>query len=52
MDRIMSREDGKKLFLLGNEGIVRGALEAGIGLAATYPGTPSSEIGNVLSRIA
>ncbi|MBI5000321.1 MAG: indolepyruvate ferredoxin oxidoreductase subunit alpha [Euryarchaeota archaeon] len=52
MDRILSRDEGKKLFLLGNEGIARGALEAGIGLAATYPGTPSSEIGNVLSRIA
>ncbi len=31
-------------FLLGNEAIVQGALEAGINFAAGYPGTPSSEI--------
>ncbi|MFW6054790.1 MAG: thiamine pyrophosphate-dependent enzyme [Thermodesulfobacteriota bacterium] len=30
--------------LLGNEALARGALEAGISLAAGYPGTPSSEI--------
>ena len=32
--------------LLGNEAIVRGALEAGAQFVATYPGTPASEIGN------
>jgi indolepyruvate ferredoxin oxidoreductase alpha subunit len=31
-------------YLLGNAAIARGLLEAGIGLAAGYPGTPSSEI--------
>ena len=40
------------MFLLGNEAAVRGALEAGVDIAATYPGTPSSEIGNILSLIA
>ena len=35
---------GKKVILLGNEAIVRGALEAGVGYASSYPGTPSSEI--------
>ncbi len=30
--------------LLGNEAIARGALEAGIGFASAYPGTPSTEI--------
>jgi indolepyruvate ferredoxin oxidoreductase, alpha subunit len=47
--------DGKKdekYFLLGNEAIVRGALEGGLSFAATYPGTPSSEIGDVLYEIA
>ncbi|MBL7100366.1 MAG: indolepyruvate ferredoxin oxidoreductase subunit alpha [Nanoarchaeota archaeon] len=34
----------KKVILLGNEAIVRGALEAGVGFASSYPGTPSSEI--------
>jgi indolepyruvate ferredoxin oxidoreductase, alpha subunit len=35
---------GTTLLLMGNEAIARGALEAGIGFAASYPGTPSSEI--------
>ena len=35
----------RRLFL-GNEAIVRGALEAGVALVTTYPGTPASEIGD------
>ncbi len=31
-------------YLLGNAAIARGLLEAGVGVAAGYPGTPSSEI--------
>jgi len=31
-------------YLLGNAAIARGLLEAGVGLVAGYPGTPSSEI--------
>jgi len=38
--------------LLGNEAITRGALEAGIDVATTYPGTPSSEIADTFSAIA
>jgi indolepyruvate ferredoxin oxidoreductase alpha subunit len=30
--------------LLGNEAIARGAVEAGVAFATTYPGTPSSEV--------
>jgi len=41
-----------KKILLGNEAIVQGALEAGVQFVSTYPGTPSSEIGNVFSKIA
>jgi len=41
-------EENKKYFLLTNEAIARAALEAGIDVAATFPGTPSSEIGDVL----
>ncbi|MFX1564581.1 MAG: indolepyruvate ferredoxin oxidoreductase subunit alpha [Promethearchaeota archaeon] len=41
---------GKRYLLLGNEAIARGAIEAGLELAATYPGTPSSEIGDSLFR--
>lgn len=43
---------GGKLLLLGNEAIARGSLEAGAGVAATYPGTPSSEVGGVLEEVA
>jgi len=32
------------LFLMGNEAIARGLLEAGCTLASAYPGTPSTEI--------
>lgn len=38
--------------LLGNEAIVRGALEAGVNFVSTYPGTPASEIGNIFYKIA
>jgi len=37
---------------LGNEALARGVMEAGVSVAATYPGTPSSEIGSVLERLA
>jgi indolepyruvate ferredoxin oxidoreductase alpha subunit len=44
-------EAGKTVLLMGNEAIVRGALEAGVQVAATYPGTPASEIGDTFARI-
>ncbi len=49
---VLTADENEHLFLLGNEATVRGALEAGVGLASTYPGTPSSEIGDVFSKIA
>jgi indolepyruvate ferredoxin oxidoreductase alpha subunit len=49
---LLSNDKGKKLFLLGNEAFARGFIEDGGKVAATYPGTPSSEIGNTLSKIA
>ncbi|MDR2801534.1 MAG: indolepyruvate ferredoxin oxidoreductase subunit alpha [Desulfovibrio sp.] len=36
--------DGTRHLLLGNEAVVRGALEAGVNFVSCYPGTPSSEI--------
>lgn len=33
-----------KMLLSGNEAIARGVLEAGVSVAAAYPGTPSTEI--------
>ena len=46
------KEKERQYFLLGNEAIARGVVEAGVGVATTYPGTPSSEVGDVLSEIA
>ena len=44
-------ESGRAL-MLGNEAVVRGLMEAGIRFASTYPGTPSSEVGNILEEIS
>jgi indolepyruvate ferredoxin oxidoreductase alpha subunit len=52
MHPLLIPDEGKKLLLLGNEAIVRGALEAGLGFATTYPGTPSSEIADSFFGIA
>jgi len=49
---ILSNKSGKKVILLGNEAIVRAALESGVQFVSTYPGTPASEIGNVFYKIA
>lgn len=37
-------KDNKKVIMLGNEAIARGAYEAGVKVSAAYPGTPSTEI--------
>jgi indolepyruvate ferredoxin oxidoreductase alpha subunit len=37
---------------MGNEAIARGALEAGVSVAAGYPGTPSSEIIETLAKVS
>ena len=42
---------GHKAFLLGDEAVARGAIEAGATHATTYPGTPASEIGDTLFRL-
>ena len=52
LKELVTGVSGDKQFLLGNEAAVRGVIEAGVSIAATYPGTPSSEIGNVLSVLA
>jgi indolepyruvate ferredoxin oxidoreductase alpha subunit len=46
------RPRGSRVLLLGNEAIARGALEAGMCFATAYPGTPSTEIVEVLSEVA
>ena len=44
MHKLLKDSPGEKIMLLGNEAIARGAVEAGVAFATTYPGTPSSEI--------
>ncbi|GBF32962.1 indolepyruvate oxidoreductase subunit IorA [Desulfocucumis palustris] len=43
---------GTKVALTGNEAIARGALEAGVAYAASYPGSPTAEVLGTLSRLA
>ena len=40
----------EKVIMLGNEAIARGAYEAGVKLSSAYPGTPSTEISEYLSK--
>jgi len=41
---------GSPIIMSGNEAMARGAMEAGIGFCASYPGTPSTEITESLTR--
>jgi len=52
MSELLDRNAGRRHLLMGNEAIARGALEAGVRVAAGYPGTPSSEIIENLARVA
>ena len=40
----------EKMIMLGNEAIARGAYEAGVKVSSAYPGTPSTEISEVLAK--
>ncbi|MHA1681107.1 MAG: thiamine pyrophosphate-dependent enzyme [Promethearchaeota archaeon] len=54
MDRrfLISSRTGKQRHLFtGNEALVRGALECGVGFVAQYPGTPTSDIGETFQKI-
>lgn len=48
MSQILESAPGERLMLMGNDALVRGAYEAGLDFASSYPGTPSSEVGNML----
>ncbi len=52
MSKLIDEREGVRVLLMGNEAIVRGALEAGVNVAAGYPGTPSSEIIQNLADLA
>ncbi len=52
MHKLLTNNPGEKILMLGNEAIARGALEAGVAFATTYPGTPSSEISLNLFQVS
>jgi len=49
---IASDSVGRTQFLMGNEALARGAIEAGVAFVTGYPGTPSSEVIGSLTPIA
>ncbi len=51
-DTLVRGRAGERHLLLGNEAVARGALEGGVSVATTYPGTPSSEIADTIALIA
>ncbi|MFZ7127048.1 MAG: indolepyruvate ferredoxin oxidoreductase subunit alpha [Desulfobacterales bacterium] len=52
MHKLLTDHPGQRMLLLGNEAVARGAVEAGVAFASTYPGTPSSEISLNLFQIS
>ncbi len=52
MSYLIQGKKGEQRLYMGNEAIARGALEAGISVAAGYPGTPSSEIIENLAKVS
>jgi indolepyruvate ferredoxin oxidoreductase alpha subunit len=52
MSELLDSQEGSRHLLMGNGAIARGALEAGVNVVASYPGTPSSEITENLLKVA
>jgi indolepyruvate ferredoxin oxidoreductase alpha subunit len=52
MTSIALNKPGATVLLMGNEAVARGAIEAGIGVAAAYPGSPSSEVLPAIASVA
>jgi indolepyruvate ferredoxin oxidoreductase alpha subunit len=51
-DPLLTDGENPAALMLGDEAIVRGALEAGVAFASGYPGTPSSEVTDSFARVA
>lgn len=47
---VLLGHQGQETLLTGNEAVARGALEAGVNYAASYPGSPTAEILETLAR--
>jgi len=52
MANIAMDNPGATVLLMGNEAVARGAIEADIGVAAAYPGSPSSEVLTAIADVA
>jgi TPP-dependent indolepyruvate ferredoxin oxidoreductase alpha subunit len=52
MAKIATNKPKSYLLLNGDEAVARGAIEAGIKVAAAYPGTPSTEILETIAEVA
>jgi indolepyruvate ferredoxin oxidoreductase alpha subunit len=52
MSHVGMDESDKKVLMMGNEAIARGALEAGVNFCSGYPGNPASEILETLAKVA
>ena len=52
MASIAMNKPGATVLLMGNEAVARGALEANIGIASAYPGSPSSEVLTTIAGVA
>ncbi len=50
--KIATNKPNSYLLLNGDEAVTRGALEAGVKVAASYPGTPATEILETLAEVA
>jgi TPP-dependent indolepyruvate ferredoxin oxidoreductase alpha subunit len=52
VSKIAANKPNSYFLLNGDEAVARGALEAGIKVAAAYPGTPSTEILETIAEVA
>jgi len=52
MASIAMDKPGATVLLMGNEAVARGAIEADIGVAAAYPGSPTSEVLPTIASVA
>ena len=51
IEMLTSHDTPKDVCVMGNEGVARAAIEAGVAGAFAYPGTPSTEISMVFSKV-
>ncbi|MHA1271567.1 MAG: thiamine pyrophosphate-dependent enzyme [Candidatus Helarchaeota archaeon] len=49
---ILTDEKDKRVVLTGNEAFIRGALESGVSFVSQYPGTPVSDVGVEIGKLA